>query len=86
MRWLFRVLGALLLAAFLGVGLLALIPSERVAQAAATEFQRLTGRKLVIEGGVSPRLWPVLGVTTGPVQIANADWAAAASPRSSRAR
>ncbi|WP_225028993.1 AsmA family protein [Xinfangfangia pollutisoli] len=80
MRWLFRALGALLVFALLGLGLLALIPSERVAQAAAREFQRLTGRELVIEGDVSPRLWPVLGVTTGPVRIANADWSTEEGP------
>src|SRR5690606_16173518 len=37
-------------------------------------FERLTGRALQIKGEVSPRFWPVLGVTTGPVTVANADW------------
>lgn len=74
MRWLLRALGALVLLVLLAVGLLALIPAEAVATRAAAEFQRLTGRALVIEGKVSPRFWPVLGVTTGPVTIANADW------------
>lgn len=74
MRWVVRALGALVLLALLAVGLLALIPAEAVASRAAAEFQRLTGRALVIEGEVSPRFWPVLGVTTGPVTIANADW------------
>lgn len=80
MRWLFRALGALLLLALLGAGLLAMLPAERVAAAAAREFQRLTGRELVIEGGVSARFWPVLGVVTGPVRIANADWSGEAGP------
>lgn len=74
MRWVVRALGAIVLLALLAVGLLALIPAEAVASRAAAEFQRLTGRALVIEGEVSPRFWPVLGVTTGPVTIANADW------------
>lgn len=74
MRWVVRALGALVLLALLAVGLLALIPAEAVSSRAAAEFQRLTGRALVIEGEVSPRFWPVLGVTTGPVTIANADW------------
>ncbi len=74
MRWLVRVLGAVLLLVLVGLGLLALIPTERIAARAAAEFERLTGRALVFEGEVSPRFWPVLGVTTGPVTIANADW------------
>ncbi len=76
MGWVFRALGVVMLLVLLGAGLLAMIPSERIAALAAAEFQRLTGRALVIEGDVSPRFWPVLGVTTGPVTIANASWSA----------
>ncbi|NGM45241.1 AsmA family protein [Rhodobacter sp. SGA-6-6] len=74
MRWLLRAVGALLVLGLLALGLLALVPSDRIAQAAAQQFERLTGRALQIEGDVSPRFWPVLGVTTGPVTVANADW------------
>ncbi|MCB6178280.1 AsmA family protein [Rhodobacter sp. Har01] len=80
MRWLVRALGALLVLALVGAGLLALVPAERVAQAAAAQFERLTGRKLEFDGEVSPRFWPVLGVTTGPVRIANADWSTEDGP------
>jgi len=80
MRWLVRAVGALLVLALVGAGLLALVPAEKVAQVAAAQFQRLTGRTLQIEGDVSPRFWPVLGVTTGPVRIANADWSDEAEP------
>lgn len=80
MRWLFRALGALLVLLLVGGGLLLLVPSERVAEAAAREFQRLTGRELVITGDVSPRFWPVLGVTTGPVTVANAGWSTREGP------
>ena len=74
MRWLFRALGAVIVLVLIGVGLLFLIPAERIAAAAAGQFEQMTGRKLVIEGDISPRFWPVLGVTTGPVTISNADW------------
>lgn len=80
MRWLVRAVGALLVLALVAVGLMALVPAERVAQVAAAQFQRLTGRSLQIEGEVSPRFWPVLGVTTGPVRIANADWSSESAP------
>ena len=74
MRWLLRAVGALLILGLLALGLLALVPSDRIARAAAQQFERLTGRALLIEGDVSPRFWPVLGVATGPVTVANADW------------
>jgi AsmA protein len=74
MRWVVRAVGAVLVLVLLAAGLLALMPKEKIAEVAAQQFQRLTGRALQIEGDVSPTFWPVLGVTTGPVTIANADW------------
>ena len=74
MRWLLRVLGVLAVLVVLGAGALLLIPSDRVAALAVQQFERVTGRDLTIEGGVTPTLWPVLGVETGRIAIANADW------------
>lgn len=74
MRWIIRAVLALLLLVVLGVGALFLVPTEKIAGLAIQEFNRLTGRELRIEGSVRPTLWPVLGVTTGPVSISNADW------------
>ena len=74
MRWIVRIGVGLAVLVLLAAGVLALIPAERVAGAAAAKFESLTGRKLVLEGGVSPTLWPYLGVKTGPVSIANAAW------------
>ena len=74
MRWIVRLFSALLMLALVALGLIMLVPSEKVAEVAAGEFSRLTGRKLTLEGAVRPTLWPHLGVTTGPVSIANADW------------
>ena len=74
MRWIFRAVGAVLFLMLAAVALLAMMPSERIAEAAAQQFQRLTGRALQIGGDIKPTFWPVLGVTTGPVTIANADW------------
>jgi len=80
MRWIFRAVGALVVLVLVGAGLMLAVPAERIAQVAAGQFERLTGRALVIEGGVTPSLWPVLGVRTGPVSIANADWSAEEAP------
>lgn len=74
MRWMFRVLGVLAVLVVLGAGALLLIPSDRVAALAVEQFERVTGRELTIEGGVTPTLWPVLGVETGRIEIANAPW------------
>jgi len=74
MRWLFRVAGVLVVLVGLAAAALLLIPSDRVAALAVAQFETVTGRALTIEGGVTPTLWPVLGVETGRIEIANADW------------
>lgn len=80
MRWVVRVGFGLLVLVLLAVGVLALIPSERVAALLASQFETMTGRKMELSGDISPRIWPSLGVTTGPVSIANADWSSSEDP------
>jgi AsmA protein len=80
MRWIVRVGVLLAVLGLLALGLTAMVPSERVAQALSAQFEAMTGRKMALLGEVSPRLWPSLGVTTGPVSIANADWAEGDKP------
>jgi len=74
MRWLLRILGVLAALVVLGAVALLLIPSDRVAALAVQQFEKATGRQLTIEGGVTPTLWPVLGVETGRIEISNAAW------------
>lgn len=74
MRWLFRVAGVLVVLVGLAAAALLLIPSDRVAALAVAQFETVTGRRLTIEGGVTPTLWPVLGVGTGRITVSNADW------------
>lgn len=74
MRWVVRLVSALVVLVLLGFGALALIPSEQVARLATDRFAAVTGRVLTIEGSVKPSLWPVLGVETGRVTLSNADW------------
>ena len=74
MRWLIRSVLALCLLVVLAIGAIALIPSDQVAKVAAERFERITGRSLRIEGAVRPSVWPTLGVKTGAVEIANANW------------
>ena len=80
MRWIVRAGLLVLVLVLLGVGALALIPSERVAALLSAQFETMTGRKMELSGEVSPRIWPSLGITTGPVSIANADWAESKAP------
>jgi AsmA protein len=80
MRWMIRFGFAVAVLVLLALGMLALVPSDRVAAAVSAQFESLTGRKMQLEGEVQPRLWPTLGVTTGPVSIANADWATSDAP------
>ena len=74
MRWIIRVAMALVVFAGILIGAVFLIPAEKVAALAAREFSKITGRELLITGSVRPSFYPVLGVKTGPVSVANADW------------
>ncbi len=74
MRLILRLGVALMTLVVLALGAVALIPAERIAALAARELEARTGRAITIAGPVKPSIWPVLGVETGPVTIANADW------------
>lgn len=74
MRWIIRVAMALLVFALILVGAVFLIPADKVAGLAAREFSKITGRELVISGSVRPSFYPVLGVKTGPISVANVAW------------
>ncbi|MES2666992.1 MAG: AsmA family protein [Pseudomonadota bacterium] len=74
MRWIVGLVSIVLTLVLVLVGMVALIPTDRVAGVASAQFQKLTGRALVIEGAVKPVFWPTLGVQTGAVRIDNADW------------
>lgn len=74
MRWLFRAFALIVLIALSLGGALLLIPSNKIAQIAEARFEAATGRKMTLSGSVHATIWPQLGVRTGPVEIANANW------------
>ncbi|MBV0912651.1 AsmA family protein [Anianabacter salinae] len=74
MRWILRIAFALVGLVVAAVVLLFLLPADRIAALAEQRFEAATGRTMTLSGGVSPTVWPVLGVETGPVEIANAEW------------
>ncbi len=75
MRFILRLVVVLVALVVIAVGALMFLPKERIAAIVADQVRAQTGRELVIAEGVSLAFWPVLGVETGPVRLANADWA-----------
>lgn len=75
MRWIGRILGILATLLVVAVAALFLLPADRIASFVETRFEAATGRALEIGGDVRPGLWPEIGIRTGPVSIADADWA-----------
>ncbi len=75
MRWILRLLGAVVVLACLAVGVVLLIPAERIAQMAGDRIAQATGRTVTITGEASPTLWPDLGVVVEGLSIGNPRWA-----------
>ncbi|RXV67055.1 AsmA family protein [Roseovarius sp. A46] len=74
MRWIFRLIGLVVVIAAVFVGALFFLPGERVAAIAADQITKATGRKVTLSGETRISLYPVLGVATGAVEVANAGW------------
>lgn len=75
MRWIVRIGVAVGLVLVVAVGMVFMLPSEKIGQIASDQLERATGRKLSLSGKFTPTFYPVLGVKTGPISISNADWA-----------
>ncbi|WP_101067768.1 AsmA family protein [Roseovarius salinarum] len=74
MKWLFRILGLLVVFAVVAAGSLLLLPGDRIAWIAAGQIEGMTGRAVEMSGDTTVSFYPVLGISTGPVTIANAEW------------
>jgi len=70
-----RVLGFVVVLAGLGLGLLVLMPADRIAMVAAERLGQSLGRAVTLTGVVRPTLWPHLGVRAEGISVANPDWA-----------
>lgn len=75
MRWIFRILGALVVLVFLALGVFLLIPAERIAQVASDRLSQATGRVVTITGEARPTLWPDIGIVIEGLRIGNPTWA-----------
>lgn len=74
MRFLIRLIGFVLVLVLVAVVGLLMLPGERIAKVAADQLKAQTGREVVLSGETKVSYYPVLGVSTGPITIANADW------------
>lgn len=75
MKWIFRLLGLVVLIVVVAVVSILFLPADRVARIAAEQLRGVTGRDVAITGDVSLTFWPVLGVRADGLEVGNADWA-----------
>lgn len=74
MKWLLRLIGILLLVVIVAGGAVFFLPGERIAKIAADQISNMTGRRVTMSGDTAVSFYPVLGISTGRVEVANADW------------
>ena len=74
MKWIFRLLGGVVLLILVAAVSLAFLPAERIAKIATDQLRSATGRDVAITGDVALTFWPVLGLRAGGLEVGNADW------------
>mgnify|MGYP000238005407 FL=1 len=74
MRWVIRLVALVVVLAVVAIGSLFLLPGDRIARIAADQITSATGRQVTMTGDTTISFYPVLGVSTGAVTVANADW------------
>jgi len=77
MRWLLRLVGLVVVLALVAVVSIMMLPGDRIARIAADQISSLTGRNVTMEGDTTVSFYPVLGISTGQVTVANAPWSEA---------
>ena len=74
MKWVFRILGVVVVLVILLVGAVFFLPAERIARIATDQMRTVTGRDVAINGDIALTFWPVLGVRASGLEVGNADW------------
>ena len=74
MRWIVRLIGLVVVLAAVAVGMLFLIPADRIGSIVGDQFERTTGRSLTISGDIRPSLYPTLGVRAEGIEVGNPAW------------
>lgn len=75
MKWIFRIIGVLVMLVVVAVVGILMLPADRIAQIATDQLRKVTGREVTISGDVGMTFWPVLGVSAEGLEVGNADWA-----------
>ncbi len=74
MRWIVRLIGLVVVLGAFVLGALFFLPGDRIAAIAADQITKATGRKVTLSGETRISFYPILGVATGAVEVANAEW------------
>ena len=74
MKWVFRLVGLVVVLIVVVAVSLLLLPAERIARIAADQIETATGRSVTIGGPVSLSYWPVLGAQVEKLAVGNAAW------------
>ena len=77
MRWILRLVGLVIVLALVAVVSIIMLPGDRIARIAADQISSLTGREVTMQGDTTVSFYPVLGISTGQVSVANAPWSEA---------
>ncbi len=74
MRLILRFILVLFVLAVVTIAALLFMPGDKIARFAEQQFETATGRSIEIGGDVRTSIYPLLGVRTGAITIANAPW------------
>lgn len=74
MRWIYRILGALVVFVVIVLVGLMLLPRDRLAQIAADQISHATGRDVTITGQTSITFFPRIGIAAERITVAGPDW------------
>ncbi|MGX9355425.1 AsmA family protein [Roseobacteraceae bacterium S113] len=72
MKWIVRLLALVVVVLVVAIVGVLMLPGDRLARIASDQLSAQLGRDVVIEGDVGLSVWPSVGVSTGPLRIANA--------------
>ena len=74
MRLLLRFILVIFVLVVVVIAALLFMPGDKIAQFAEEQFESATGRAITIGGDVRTSIYPLLGVRTGAITVANAKW------------
>ncbi len=74
MRLILRFILVLFVLAVVTIAALLFMPGDKIARFAEQQFESATGRSIEIGGDVRTSIYPLLGVRTGAITVANAPW------------